>query len=126
MTVSDHDELRTLLQRYARAADDRNVDALRALFHPEATIQGARGAQSLDEWLAVMAEPSPFASSMHLIGEPLIELDGDRGITDTYASVTMGNAEMMLGIRYQDDVERVDGHWVFRRRNASTVWMKQG
>ena len=122
--MSDHDELRNLLQRYARAADDRNVDALRALFHPEATIQGARGAQTLDEWLAFMAEPPTFASSMHVLTDPLIEVNGDAGLTDTYAVVYMGNAEMTLGVRYQDDVERVAGHWVIRRRDAKTMWMK--
>ena len=122
--MSDHDELRNLLQRYARAADDRNIDELRALFHPAATIQGSRGAQTLEEWLASMAEPRTFATSMHVLTDPLIELHGDTGLLDTYAVVYQGNAELTLGIRYQDDVERVDGHWVIRRRDAKTLWMK--
>ena len=39
--VNPRDALRELLQRYARAADDRDVTALAALFHPEAEITGA-------------------------------------------------------------------------------------
>lgn len=123
--MSDHDEIRNLLQRYARGADGRNIDALRSLFHPDATIQGARGAQTLDEWLGFMAEPPAFPSSMHVLTDPLIELHGDAGLVDTYAVVYMGNAEMTLGVRYQDDVERVEGRWVIRRRDAKTLWMKQ-
>ena len=34
--VNAADELRALVQRYARAADDRDIDALAALFHPDA------------------------------------------------------------------------------------------
>ena len=49
-----------LVQRYARAADERDVDALAALFHPDATIEGSRGAQSLAEWLDTMRAPRTF------------------------------------------------------------------
>ena len=58
--MTAHDELRALLQRYARAADERDVDALAALFHPDAEITGARGAQTLDEWLETMRAPRSF------------------------------------------------------------------
>ena len=46
VSVNAHDALRALLQRYARAADERDIDALAGLFHPEAEIAGARGAQT--------------------------------------------------------------------------------
>ena len=124
VVMSDLDEIRRLLQRYARAADSRDIDELRSLFHPEATIDGSRGVQTLDEWLASMAAPRAFTASMHVFGEPLVTLDGERGTLDTYAVVYQGNAELTLGIRYLDDVERVDGRWVLRRRTARTIWMK--
>ena len=76
--MSDHESLRGLLQRYARAADDRDVDGLAALFHPEATVEGARGLQTVDEWLATMRAPRAYPSSMHVLGDPLIELSGRR------------------------------------------------
>ena len=46
--VTAHDELRALDQRYARAADARDVAALAELFHPDAEIVGSRGAQTCD------------------------------------------------------------------------------
>jgi hypothetical protein len=130
--VTDADELRNLLQRYARAADSRDVEALAALFHPQATIEGARGTQTLDEWLETMRGPRAFPTSMHVLGDPLIELvDGtDEGSLDTYAVVYQlgdreaGQADLTLGIRYVDDVVRVDGRWVIHRRTATTLWMR--
>jgi SnoaL-like domain len=130
--VTDADELRNLLQRYARAADTRDVEALAALFHPEATIQGARGAQTIDAWLETMRGPRPFPTSMHMLGDPLIDLleEADEAALDTYAVVYQlgdrdaGQADLTLGIRYVDDVVRVDGRWVIRHRNATTLWMR--
>jgi uncharacterized protein with von Willebrand factor type A (vWA) domain len=130
--VTDADELRNLLQRYARAADGRDVDALAALFVREATIHGARGAQTLDAWLDTMRGPRSYPASMHVLGDPLIELvDGaDAATLDTYAVVYQlgdrdaGQADLTLGIRYLDDVVRVDGRWLFRHRRAEVVWMR--
>ena len=129
--MSDHEELRALIQRYARAADDRDIEALASLFHPDATIQGSRGAQTVDEWLDTMRAPRTFPTSMHVLGDPLIELDSEReGLLDTYAVVYQlgdrdaGEADLTLGIRYLDDVARHDDRWVIRRRTARTLWMR--
>ena len=130
--AGDHDQLRALLQRYARAADARDVDALAGLFHPDAEVHGARGAQTLDEWLTAMREPRTFPTSMHLIGDPLITFgpDPDEAVMDTYAVVyqlndpASGNDDLTLGIRYLDDVVRHEGRWVVRRRTARTLWMR--
>jgi hypothetical protein len=129
--VTAQEELRVLVQRYARAADERDIDGLTALFDPEATIQGARGAQTVDEWLDTMRAPRTFPTSMHLLGDPLIELDGDDdGLVDTYAVIFQlgdrdaGQSDLTLGLRYLDEVKRRDGRWVIRRRTARTLWMR--
>lgn len=125
MTVSDADRLRALLQRYARAVDARDAAALRALFHPEAVLDGARGRQSVDEWLEAMSAPRDHTTSMHFLGEPLIHLEGDTASMDTYAVVYMvnsGRPELTLGIRYVDEAVRREGEWVIRSRRAETLW----
>lgn len=132
MTVDELLALQALLQRYARAADARDVDALAALFAPEATIAGARGTQSLDGWLETMRAPRTFPNSMHVLGTPLIELTdgGDVATLDTYAVVYQlgdreaGQADLTLGIRYVDRVVRRDGRWVIEARTATTLWMR--
>jgi SnoaL-like domain len=130
--VSDHEEIRALLQRYSRAADERDIDVLASLFHPDAEIAGARGEQTLEEWLDTMRGPRAFPSSMHVLGDPLIEIDEDRGraTTDTYAVIYQladprgGGSDLTLGIRYLDELANQDGSWVIRRRSARTVWMR--
>ena len=130
--VSDHDQLRALLQRYARAADDRDVELLTSLFHPDAEVTGARGTQTLEEWLDGMRAPRTFPTSMHVIGDPLITLGPGpaEAVLDAYAVVhqlgdpATGGGDLTLGIRYLDDAVRVDGAWVIRRRTARTLWMR--
>ncbi len=87
--AGDHEELRALIQRYARAADERDMDTLTALFHPDAEVTGARGTQGISEWLDTMRAPRTFPTSMHMLGEPLIDLEPGAGeaVLDTYAVV---------------------------------------
>lgn len=130
--MTTHEELRALLQRYARAADARDIPALEGLFHPDARIDGARGSQDLAEWLGTMRAPRTFPDSMHVIGEPLVRLDpgGQHAELDTYAVVYQlgdaaeGQGDLTLGIRYLDQVVRGGGRWVFVHRRAQTRWMR--
>ena len=130
--AGDHEELRALVQRYARAADERDVEALAALFHPDAEVTGARGTQPIDAWLDTMRAPRTFPTSMHVLGDPLIHLSpgADEAVLDTYGVVYQlndpgsGKGDLTLGVRYLDDVERLWGRWVIRRRTARTLWMR--
>jgi ketosteroid isomerase-like protein len=129
--VSATDALRALVQRYARAADERDIDALAALFHPDATVEGARGRQTLAEWLDVMRGPRAIPTSMHMLGDPLIEFTGDdRATLDTYGVVYQlgdteaGQGDLTLGVRYFDEVDAPDGTWRIRARVARTLWMR--
>jgi SnoaL-like domain len=127
--VSAHDGIRTLLQRYARAVDDRDIDTLAGLFDPAAVIVGARGTQSVEEWLDSMRAPRSFPVSMHVIGEPLIEGDAGSGraSADTYAVVYQLGEEgsgLTLGMRYLDEVAARGDGWVFVRRRSEMVWMR--
>jgi hypothetical protein len=125
-----HEALRALVQRYARAADERDIDALAALFDPDATVDGARGSLAIADWLDTMRGPRVFPVSMHVLGDPLIELAGDTARLDTYAVVYQlgdrdaGQADLTLGIRYLDDVVRAGDRWVIRHRIAQTLWSR--
>ncbi len=120
------------MQRYARAADERDIEALRSLFHPEASIVGLRGPLGLDEWLDTMRAPRVFPTSMHVLGDPLIDVadDAETRHLDTYAVVYQfgdtpsGQRDLTLGIRYVDDGRALDGRWVVRERRARTLWMR--
>jgi hypothetical protein len=130
--VNVYEELRALLQRYARAADERDLESLATLFHPKAEISGSQGAQDVDGWLDKMRAPRAFPQSMHVIGDPLIDLKegGKEAHLDTYAIVhqlndpASGKADLTLGIRYLDLAVLHHGRWVIRRRLARTLWMR--
>ena len=127
-----HEQLRALLQRYAHAADERDIETLAGLFHPDAEISGTRGVQGLHEWLEAMRGPRAFPLSMHFIGDPLIELaPGEQeGRLDSYAVVyqlsdrSSDNRDLTLGIRYVDLVVVYRGAWVFKQRTSTTLWMR--
>ena len=128
--MTDHEALRAMIQRYARAVDARDVESITALFLPDATITGARGEQTLDEWLEIMRVPPTFPTSMHHMGDPLIDLDEGSHVAslDTYAVVYQfggeGQSDLTLGVRYLDVVVRHDGRWVIKTRTATTLWMR--
>jgi len=119
------------MQRYARAVDERDIEVLASLFHPDAEIAGARGVQSLGDWLETMQAPRSFPASMHVIGEPLIDDDGSGvATTDTYAVVYQigdpgaGQSDLTLGMRYVDQLVLEQGRWVFKSRSSHVVWMR--
>ena len=78
---------------------------------------------------------------MHVLGDPLIdhELGGDTARLDTYAVVyqldrveaegieakgIQGGRDMVLGIRYLDDVVRINGEWRIHHRQAVMLWTR--
>ena len=128
----DLEALRKLGQRYARAVDARDYEAVGELFHPDAVIDGVRGSSPLAEYLEMSRNSPPaFERSMHVLGDPLIELEvgADEATLDAYAVVYQigatgedgGNAT--LGIRYLDAVERRAGEWRIRHRRTEMVFM---
>lgn len=122
--MTEGDAIRNVLQTYARGADERDLDALASVFADDAVIDGTRGVQTRAEWLdAMAATPRPEGTaSMHLIGDPLLSIDGDAAHADTYAVVY--NGDMTLGMRYVDDLAKRDGTWVVTNRTARMLWMR--
>ena len=125
--MSPFEAIRALNQRYARAVDERDLVTLAALFHDEAEITGARGRLDKEAWLETMRVPRTFPVSMHLLGDPLIELvDDDHARVDTNGVVHQlsDDGQLTLGIRYLDELVLLDGSWRIRRREARTLFMR--
>ncbi len=125
--MSPFEAIRALNQRYARAVDERDLVTLAALFHDEAEITGARGRLDKEAWLETMRAPRTFPVSMHLLGDPLIELvNDDHARVDTYGVVHQlsDDGQLTLGIRYLDELVLLDGSWRIRRREARTLFMR--
>ena len=130
--LADCEALRTLTQRYSRAIDERDHDALDQLFHPDGSVDGVRGPSTVHDYLAALRTTAPAGASMHVLGEPLIELEpgADEANLDTYAVVhqiptTSDDAHRMLGIRYVDRVVRSGDAWVIFHRQARMLWSRE-
>ena len=130
--ILDLEALRSLGQRYARAVDARDYDALAEVFHPDAVIDGVRGSSPLAEYLEMSRNTPPaYETSMHVLGDPVVELEvgADTARLDIYAVVyqigatSEGGGNATLGIRYFDDVERRDGEWRIRHRRTELRFM---
>ena len=135
--MSDVDALRALNQRYSRAIDARDMEGLTALFDPAGSVDGARGSSTVPDYLEMTrASPRVFEQSMHVLGDPLIDFveGSDAARLDTYAVVyQLGRVgadgdetggDMVLGIRYLDDVRRIDGAWRIHHRQAVMLWTR--
>jgi hypothetical protein len=131
----DLEHLRRMPQRYSRAVDAKDIDAVAALFHPDGSVDGARGSLPVGAYIDGMRDAPPvFESGMHVLGDPLIDLEpgADHGRMDTYAVVYQfrpaGSAEpdLVLGIRYLDDVVRHGDQWLIYHRQALNLWMRNG
>jgi len=129
----DREILRQFPQRYARAVDDRDHDALTLLFDPNGTVDGTFGEQAVVDYLETMrTRPDSGAASMHLLADPLIDLQpgADTARMDTYAVVHQvppaesDAAARTLGMRYVDDMLRIEGGWCIHHRIARMLWMR--
>lgn len=126
--VADRLALQDLIARYAVVIDSRDFDALDALFTPDATIDfstfnGPVG--DLAEIKAFLSASLPFFTrSQHMMGLPLIDLDGDTAHARTSCSNPMisekpdGRTSVwLIGLWYDDDLVRTAEGWRFSARN---------
>ena len=66
--LMDRELLRQFPQRYARAVDQRDHDALTALFDPDGSVDGTFGQQAVAAYLDTMgSRPDTGGTSMHVI-----------------------------------------------------------
>jgi hypothetical protein len=126
--VTDRLMIADLIARYAVIIDSRDFDSLDALFTPDAridfsTFNGPVG--DLTEIKAFLSSSLPFFTrSQHMMGLPLIDLDGDNAKARTSCNNPMisekpdGRTSVwLIGLWYDDDLIRTADGWRFSARN---------
>ena len=127
------DEIREVLARLARGTDRRDAALIRSCYHADAVDDHGAfrgGPDEFAEW--VPKTLAIFESTMHVLGNVSIELDGDAARVESYctahhvfpaqapggASGGPGGArDVVLGLRYLDRFERrAGGPWLIARR----------
>jgi uncharacterized protein (TIGR02246 family) len=125
----NQDAIRRLFEEYRRALDERDFDAYTRLFTEDGVFvtnrrsyEGREEIREMLEQLPGGAADGPRGLSVHLLANPVVDVDGDGATAEvTWAFIVGGEGDTpalrMLG-RYRDVLRREGGTWKFTRRDA--------
>jgi 3-phenylpropionate/cinnamic acid dioxygenase small subunit len=132
--MADMLEIQNLMAIYAFALDEKDFDALDALFTPDASFDYSATGGAVGDWKKIkpwlIEALSKFPITQHLNGLPRIRLDGDRATCATMLFNPMQLTHegktfiFFVGATYRDDLVRTSGGWRISRRVESDAWMK--
>ncbi|MCR9094127.1 MAG: nuclear transport factor 2 family protein [bacterium] len=131
--MAEHAEIQAALFRYCRGVDRRDPDLIRSTYHADAFDDHGVYKGDLEGFLEFVEREvwARFRTTMHKLGQALIEIDGDVASAETYAvchHVIAENgrdvADSVMGIRYLDRFERRAGCWRIARRELRWEWIR--
>jgi SnoaL-like domain len=130
--LRDRDEIARLIRTYAHGIDRRDWSLVRSCFSDDAEAQGSRSTGPIEPYLAEVRPGVEFyPTTMHFMGNQLIELDGDTARVETYAVAYHWKDEvagtdhpenLVVGVRYLDTVQRRNERWRITRRQVAPDW----
>ena len=137
--AADRVAIRELIDAFAHTADRRETEKQTELFTPDGMIENIHNEPGKEKETTVLrgrkdlaagfATLKKFEMTMHFNGQSTIEIHGDTATGETYClahHIFMENGKrtfMILGIRYIDTMVRVDGNWLFSKRQLNYDWV---
>lgn len=128
----DRDRLARIPRFYSRGIDRRDWDLVRSCFTVDAMVEGSRSTAPIADYLVdLQAGVEYFPTTMHFMGNQLVEVDGDNGEVETYAVAFHWKAEragaddpanLVVGVRYHDKLVRVGDGWKIAFRHVDPDW----
>jgi SnoaL-like domain len=127
------DELHALVTAYCRAVDRADYEALRNLYHPDATdSHGSFSTGGVEAFIAQLQAAEPYVRvSQHNVTTTNFVIEGDAARGEIYCLVfhTFAGREhdtdVVIGGRYLDEYTRHDGRWKFSQRTIVADWAYQ-
>ena len=126
--LADREAIRDVLYRYSRGIDRCDMDMLRSAYWPDAIDNHTGFVGDTEEFIA-WAQPKLEAmeQNIHMIGNILIRLDGDKANVESYLwSVSVVAAETRRATfvcgRYLDRFERRNDEWRIAHRLVVHDW----
>jgi uncharacterized protein (TIGR02246 family) len=127
--LEDEREIRDLLIHYAQRLDGRDHKGYAALFSRDGRWSGKMGdytgPAAIEKMLVEAFGPTPAGfqntSNFHLMSNMIIRVDGDRASAQsriTYFERNDLRPEAKLAGRYDDEIVREDGRWLFKHRHV--------
>jgi uncharacterized protein (TIGR02246 family) len=127
--LEDLEEIRSLLEEYARCLDAGDHAAYAELFTEEGELHAqlgvAKGREAIRELLdaRLKGDGGPRRTAFHQIGNATIKVDGDRATSRVmWLYVTHDDADYPLTLQvghYDDELVRDNGRWRFERRTIT-------
>jgi ketosteroid isomerase-like protein len=124
----DRAAIQDVLHRYARGVDRKDLTLVASCFTPDAVYEGSLARGTVQEALARLETRfAAWETTMHLMANQLIDLAGDQAHSETYAVAYHRGpgGELVVGVRYLDDLVRRDGRWLISRRVVALDWQRE-
>ena len=132
-SLLDKDEIRDVVMRFARGMDRHDWELVRSCYHADAVDDHGPFKGPADEYVSWVSQSLPglAETTMHLIGNVLIEVDGDLAKCESYvigyhryAREDGSRWDWLGGGRYVDDFARRDGVWKIACRVLTWEWVR--
>ncbi|WP_236795457.1 nuclear transport factor 2 family protein [Amycolatopsis sp. GM8] len=128
MTELDRQQIRDACMAYWAGFDRGDPEVYLRAFTPDATMSLFDGKTILDV-AKFVAEgglgKTGFEHKSHTPGSQVITVDGDTACADTLVTAVLVTADgpvMVRGLRYLDDLVRVEDGWRISHRRHSVLW----
>jgi hypothetical protein len=124
--LEDKQTIYEVVMRYCRALDRLDFELLRSCYHEDA-INHYTGFDGDREAFIAWVRPSleGFGGTMHMIGNHLVEIDGDLARSEAYGvsynladPTNPASRNLLSGFRHVDRFERRGGEWRIAERFA--------
>lgn len=128
----DRHAIYDVVASYCRGIDRLDLDLVRVCYHSDGIDHHTGFDGGIDAYLA-WVEPllRGFDGTMHLLGNHLVEVRGERARAETYGTAHHWGEpaqdptrNFVSGFRYVDDFEYREGVWRIRERWAVREWTR--
>ncbi len=125
----DRAAISDLILRYSRAVDRRDWDEVLACFTPDAQVDYGRFQGNAEEVFGSIRKAFKlFEHTMHFMEPRVIEIVGDGARAETYGIAYHRRTQdgqpkdLVVGLRYSDELVRREDAWLFQRRALEYIF----
>lgn len=129
--LANRERIRDCIARLARGEDRRDPALITAAYWPDATNEYGVWSGDFAAYLAwVVPGADAIKVTQHVLGQSLIDLDGDTARVETHVSsyhrvdMGAGDRDTMIGGRYLDRLEKRGGEWRIAERTLIYDWFQ--
>lgn len=126
----DERALHRLALLYAKGADRRDPAIWEAIMAEDMVLVTPRGRiEGRGAVVAALPKLAAFTATQHRVMNQQVEIEGDAAQGETYCvadhmteAADGSRTILSWAIRYQDAMRRIDGRWLFERRELLLDW----